>query len=179
MSRYEIGKRKLLRDTRRAAGKCIRCNRASTKPYVLCVKCRMRSSSARMVQVKAWVAGGACRMCGGKTLNKRSKCKRCIDRLIERRKRTKIVVRDLILVAKSVPCTDCGTTLPPQIMHLDHVRGVKKWGFGKNSRSRTISSVKTELKKCQVRCPNCHALRHHKERNARTRKRNTGIRTGR
>lgn len=70
----------------------------------------------------------------------------------------------LTLEARQTPCVDCGSRLPAEIMELDHVRGVKAFGFGGKIRSRTTEEVTAEIAKCEVRCPNCHRLRHYRER---------------
>lgn len=59
------------------------------------------------------------------------------------------------------PCTDCRETYPIVAMQLDHVRGTKVatiarfcTGYGNNEQ------FEDELAKCEVRCANCHAIRH-------------------
>lgn len=69
--------------------------------------------------------------------------------------------------AKETPCLDCGILLPPEIMELDHVRGEKKFGLCTTETTRkwcTLEMVEEEIQKCDVRCPNCHRLRHYYER---------------
>jgi hypothetical protein len=74
----------------------------------------------------------------------------------------------LTLAARSVPCVDCGVQLPPEVMELDHVRGEKSFGFGGSGfRERQAAEVAAEISKCDVRCPNCHRLRHYHEREER------------
>lgn len=59
-------------------------------------------------------------------------------------------------------CTDCGEHFPdnPEVFDLDHVTGEKFLAVsqlvGKASRKR----LKAEIRKCQVRCANCHRIRH-------------------
>lgn len=73
----------------------------------------------------------------------------------------------LIREAKSKPCIDCGVVLPYQVMHLDHVRGKKKFklsGRGQaklpKDRVKRQKLITEELAKCDTRCPNCHRMRH-------------------
>lgn len=74
----------------------------------------------------------------------------------------------LTLEAREVPCVDCGIQLPPAVMELDHVRGEKSFGFGgAGARDRDPDLVRAEIAKCDVRCPNCHRLRHYLEREER------------
>jgi hypothetical protein len=64
------------------------------------------------------------------------------------------------------PCIDCGNT-DIRILEFDHVRGIKKDGVKVLSgRSQSLDTIKTEISKCEVRCPNCHTLRHWKEKHA-------------
>lgn len=70
--------------------------------------------------------------------------------------RRKQIVRE----AKDKPCVDCGTHLPPGCMELDHVRGVKKFSLSA-AHAYSEKRIREEIAKCDVRCPNCHKLRHH------------------
>lgn len=62
------------------------------------------------------------------------------------------------------PCVDCGVILPPECMDLDHVRGEKKFSISHYAHALKIERVEEELAKCDIRCPNCHRLRHYKEK---------------
>lgn len=61
------------------------------------------------------------------------------------------------------PCIDCGES-DPVVLEFDHVRGKK---LGSISKLRTISKnvVKREMKKCVVRCANCHRRKTAKQFN--------------
>jgi len=64
------------------------------------------------------------------------------------------------------PCVDCPEK-DPVVLEFDHVRG-KKLDTISNLAFRYTSSLKkivSEIKKCEVRCANCHRRRHAKERN--------------
>lgn len=64
----------------------------------------------------------------------------------------------------STPCVDCGVQLPPEVMELDHVRGDKSFGLTYTAlRWKTVDEVRREIAKCEVRCPNCHRMRHYRE----------------
>lgn len=77
--------------------------------------------------------------------------------------------RRLIDAAKDAPCVDCGVQLPAECMDLDHVRGTKafnlcRWNVAKVPAGTTrMEMLKKEIAKCDVRCPNCHRLRHWRE----------------
>lgn len=73
--------------------------------------------------------------------------------------------RALLAELKDKPCVDCGVQLPPACMDLDHVRGEKSFPMALGAiKGRSREAVLTEAAKCEVRCPNCHRLRHHRER---------------
>lgn len=78
----------------------------------------------------------------------------------------------MVTAAREAPCVDCGISLPPQCMDLDHVRGEKAFGLARAPWARLLPGfadrlemVAAEIAKCDVRCPNCHRLRHHRSRN--------------
>lgn len=59
-----------------------------------------------------------------------------------------------------VPCADCGESFPPPVLQWDHLPGYTKIGHLSEltvNRPRTL--VLEELKKCELVCANCHAIR--------------------
>lgn len=75
----------------------------------------------------------------------------------------------LILMERDKPCVDCGLRLPPECMEFDHVRDIKLFSIAgwENARLGSVDrkqAVLNEIAKCDVRCPNCHRLRHYHER---------------
>jgi hypothetical protein len=58
------------------------------------------------------------------------------------------------------PCVDCGNT-DPRVLQFDHVRGEKTCDVTTLAFSKKASwpKIAAEIKKCEVRCANCHALR--------------------
>lgn len=46
-------------------------------------------------------------------------------------------------------------------MDFDHVRGTKSFAISTNTYHIGIARLTAEIAKCDVRCPNCHRLRHH------------------
>lgn len=66
---------------------------------------------------------------------------------------------------KSHPCVDCGET-NPVVLEFDHVRGQKKCHIAYMvRRGWGLQSVEDEIKKCDVRCSNCHKIRTAKVKN--------------
>lgn len=64
---------------------------------------------------------------------------------------------------KSHPCVDCGNG-DPIVLEFDHVKGKKKMAISRLM-TRTVSwdKIESEIKKCDVRCANCHRLKTAKE----------------
>lgn len=56
-------------------------------------------------------------------------------------------------------------------MELDHVRGTKRFhfchaaGFKLNPGEDREAVILDEIAKCELRCPNCHKMRHYNESN--------------
>lgn len=98
-------------------------------------------------------------------------CRRAYDRQYYRergrtarrhRQRARMAaVRDWMAeIKRDTSCADCGERFPAPVMHWDHLPGHIKVGeisVLAAARSRTI--VLEELKKCELVCANCHAIR--------------------
>ncbi len=67
------------------------------------------------------------------------------------------------------PCADCGRVYPAPCMQLDHARGRKARCVG--SFMSCTDALLRELKKCDVVCANCHALRTHRRGQLKTKRR--------
>lgn len=88
---------------------------------------------------------------------------------IQTRENTRVFraeVKRLVHAAKDHPCVDCGVLLPPEVMELDHVRGVKSFDVSGPHTIRCIpdltrlETLELEIAKCDPRCPTHHKLRH-------------------
>mgnify|MGYP004729876835 CR=1 FL=1 len=53
-------------------------------------------------------------------------------------------------------CIDCGFNLHPCALHFDHITGEKDFNV---CNAKSIQKAKEEIKKCVVRCANCHAIK--------------------
>ena len=60
-------------------------------------------------------------------------------------------------------CVDCGIK-DPRVLEFDHLKD-KKFNLGKAHmiKGMTVKEVKKEVRKCVVRCSNCHTIKTHKE----------------
>lgn len=57
-------------------------------------------------------------------------------------------------------CIDCGTH-EQEVLVYDHVRGKKSFGIMAGaSKGYSWKRIRDEIKKCEVRCHNCHSIRH-------------------
>lgn len=64
----------------------------------------------------------------------------------------------LITELKSGPCTDCDRTYPPECMDFDHVRG-KKVSNVSIMMKHKLTTLLSEIEKCELVCSNCHRIR--------------------
>jgi hypothetical protein len=62
------------------------------------------------------------------------------------------------------PCVDCGET-DPVVLQFDHVRGKKEFCIGNMMLNFGIKRIMKEVKKCDVRCSNCHDKKTARDRN--------------
>lgn len=75
--------------------------------------------------------------------------------------------RDFVNRVKSFAyCMDCGES-NPVVLDFDHVRGEKKGNIADMVRSYySIDSIKKEMRKCEIRCANCHRKKTFERRNS-------------
>ena len=59
----------------------------------------------------------------------------------------------------SHPCVDCDEP-DPVVLQFDHIRGRKVDTVANLIRTKAWYTVLVEIKKCEVRCANCHLKRH-------------------
>jgi len=75
----------------------------------------------------------------------------------EARDRNKEYIRQ---VKEKHPCADCGEIYHFSQMDFDHITGKKKHSLARYANSAvSISTIKDEIKKCEVVCANCHRYR--------------------
>lgn len=72
------------------------------------------------------------------------------------RARIKILINQYL---SSHSCVDCGNS-DIMVLEFDHVKGIKKRNISGLS---SLKAVKFEISKCQIRCANCHKIRHYEE----------------
>lgn len=74
-------------------------------------------------------------------------------------------IRKLLWGYKSThSCVDCGAS-NPVVLEFDHVHEPKICdlnGMARTMRSDTV--ILAEIAKCEMRCANCHRIRHHAEK---------------
>lgn len=58
-------------------------------------------------------------------------------------------------------CSDCGFNEHPSVLHFHHLNKKKKlFGIGRGL-TRPMSVIMEEIKKCEVLCANCHAMKEY------------------
>lgn len=82
------------------------------------------------------------------------------ERLCAAHRRRYLFVRDWLDDYKvKKGCVDCGYKDNPAALEFDHVNGNKPRSGGVTNMS--LKAAKLEILKCEVRCSNCHTIRHH------------------
>tara|TARA_Y100000310_G_scaffold313567_1_gene362054 strand:+ start:897 stop:1304 length:408 start_codon:yes stop_codon:yes gene_type:complete len=67
-------------------------------------------------------------------------------------------------IKEASPCVDCGVSYPSCVMQFDHMPGtVKRFNLA-DMGDRSWTTVLAEIRKCEIVCANCHAVRTHKRR---------------
>ena len=110
-------------------------------------------------------------MCGGElppkaTVYCSAKCRRKNDndRMYAKRKEELNRRRSVIHRHKKMcGCVDCGYNENAWALQYDH-RGDKKFEIGSSLYGRNWDSIKAEIRKCDVRCANCHLIKTYSER---------------
>lgn len=86
-------------------------------------------------------------------------------RINENARKRRAALREVVDKIKSGPCTDCKDTHPPYVMEFDHVRGTKKRNVSNLVMTgAALSTVLTEIEKCDLVCANCHRKRTHQRK---------------
>ena len=84
--------------------------------------------------------------------NQRGKC--------NRKKNQKYIIEYL----STHSCVDCNES-DPIVLEFDHVRGIKSKDISRLISNYSLDLIIEEIKKCDVRCANCHRRRHAKDSN--------------
>jgi len=67
-------------------------------------------------------------------------------------------------VKRMFNCVDCGEN-NPVVLEFDHVRGSKRGNISDMVRwSYCLKTIKEEVRKCEIRCANCHRKKTHERR---------------
>jgi hypothetical protein len=68
-------------------------------------------------------------------------------------------------IKSKTPCADCKLKWPPYVMQWDHLPGsVKVANVSDLARRGAKTAAMTEMKKCELVCGNCHAIRTNNRR---------------
>ena len=97
-----------------------------------------------------------CRYCQREFSQKHYRTRK--SRYLERNERRRLIHAQIIRDAKSLPCADCHVEYPFYVMEFDHVRGKKREELARMA-TLGISTILSEIDKCDVVCSNCHKER--------------------
>lgn len=56
-------------------------------------------------------------------------------------------------------CIDCKKLWPYYVLHFDHITNDKCFDISWGVYNKSIAAIKLEIKKCELVCSNCHAIR--------------------
>lgn len=126
----------------------------------ICTQCRLKLS-LEMFHKSAKAKDGLapyCKACKKKTdkvqYAQRSSTQRSAYRNQEQ-KRKREVAKRVFIYLQAHPCVDCGEK-DPVVLDFDHVRDSKTDNISALISKWSWEHLLTEIKKCDVRCANCH-----------------------
>ena len=86
-----------------------------------------------------------------------------LETLRNRHKRKRAAIKKFCNRVKLLKgCAECGYKEHPAALHFNHIDPAKK--IGNVSKMKTWDTVKKEMRKCEVLCANCHAVKTVKEK---------------
>jgi hypothetical protein len=75
--------------------------------------------------------------------------------VIRSRKRRRVLSKWIFDYLNVHPCVDCGES-DPVVLEFDHVKGKKLTTISQMISGWSLDKIESEIKKCEVRCANCH-----------------------
>jgi hypothetical protein len=96
---------------------------------------------------------------GTKLDGRQAYCRKCnAENVNEKRLRNRQWINEYL---SNNSCIDCGFSVVCAL-DFDHVRGEKKFTIARmKETSYSIARLQEEIDKCEVRCANCHRIRHY------------------
>lgn len=111
------------------------------------------------------VSGGSQYIVYGKTHYQRNK-EKYIKLAKDRKYRNRKIVQDY--KTEHNICVDCKQPYPPCVLDFDHVDGEKEIEISILVNSGcSVEKLLKEIKKCEIRCSNCHRIKTFKENESR------------
>lgn len=136
---------------------------------MVCRKCKINKNLKKFSyeNVKLLKKHGVCKSCVREyrkvyyQINKKEAKKRAYFSNIKLRERNREFLWNYLLES---PCVDCGED-DPVVLEFDHIKNKKKKKEISKMviSSHSIKSIQLEIKKCVVRCANCHRRKTSKQ----------------
>ena len=121
-----------------------------------CSKCKIEKELTEF-DIKNGKSISRCKDCRRETVN--NHYAKNIQQYLDRNKRTIERNKQLLLEAKSRPCSECGGSFLPNLMDLHHRDPKEKEGeITKMANNTSTKKFKKELDKCDPLCANCHRM---------------------
>ena len=134
----------------------------------VCIKCSRKKPARAFHRSPAWKSGrsSTCKSCRKRwRLSRAGAAYRAMQYRCRRAASQK--AREFVLsYLLAHPCVDCGEK-DPCVLTFDHVRGRKRADIARMIvNACSPETIAKELKKCVVRCANCHQRKTLRDRNA-------------
>lgn len=129
-----------------------------------CIKCNIEKEEAEFAfkSKKKHLRQTICKECHRKYSKDdyRNKKQYYLDKAARNSRLCKERNQDYLLeYFKLHPCVDCGNS-DIRILTFDHIKGEKDNNVSSMIHKHSWDTILKEIRKCEVRCWNCHMLRH-------------------
>ena len=135
----------------------------------VCSRCKIKKSLEEFVKNKSKPDGYStyCKSCKRIKDNESYRTSQARRDNIRRIRETATDKLDVYLIEYllSHPCVDCGNK-DIRVLEFDHVDNNKEYNISIMRRNKvSVEKIGKEISKCEVRCSNCHKIRHSVEKN--------------
>lgn len=145
------------------------CIVAREDPMKKCVTCgkAQAEEAFNFRNKRRGIRWGTCKTCQSKQRKRwYQKNKKSHIRNVRKHKKKAIAVAQEFVwdYLSTHPCVDCGES-DPVVLEFDHVRGQKRMSVSNMTKEGySLSAIKEEIGRCEVRCANCHRRKTSEER---------------
>lgn len=126
----------------------------------ICIKCNTKKPEPQFAlrSKKTGVRRGVCKSCHAKYLKRHYQKNKEMYLENARQQNAKLRADNTSKIVEHLqqhPCIDCGEK-DPIVLEFDHVRGKKFKSIASMVNAHPWRTIQKEIKKCDIRCANCH-----------------------